>query len=179
MPREKPFFERAPSFARGLGFWGLIRRGRWPNAHGVTSAVAEAAEHAPSDPRPLYMVRVAGPGNTSWRVAVRAGDPVAAAVVLSARGHIVLGVEPGRLEKPKNRRPVAKACSNCAYDLRSLPVGSCREVVCPECGVTNLPVEFPQIEALRDRRRDWRLTMMFVKVLVVVIGALLLLAWLG
>lgn len=125
----------------------------------------------------MFMVRVAGPGKTSWRVAVRADDPAAAGAVLAARGHTVLGVEAGRLERPRPRRRPAKVCSNCAYDLRGLPAGDCFEVVCPECGVTNLTPEHPRT-GRNDGARHWRTFALLSKTLVIVVITAVVLLWL-
>lgn len=125
----------------------------------------------------MFTVRVAGPGKTAWRVTVRADDPAAARAVLSARGHTVLGVEAGRLPRPRPRRRPPKACSNCAYDLRGLPAGDCFEVVCPECGVTNLPPAWPRTD-WNDRARRWSMFALLTKTLIIVVITAVVLLWL-
>lgn len=103
----------------------------------------------------LFSVRVTA-GHDHWRVLVRAATDVAAAEKVTSRGHQVVLVETARAEDLRlgGPRKAPTICLNCQYSLRGLGHGEAMEVLCPECGVTNLPMELPaKIDVVGKRRR--------------------------
>lgn len=106
----------------------------------------------------LFTVRVAGPGTSHWGVVVRAAGEDAASASVAARGHRVVGVKRGMAARPARERPLLGQCVRCGYSLARLPEGEAGEVMCPECGVINVPGA-PAAERLvkiRVRRRVMR-----------------------
>ncbi len=110
-----------------------------------------------SEPAPqLFTVTVRGPGKSRWGVVVRAPDESSAGRNVESRGHTVLAVRPGMIERSFRRLPRA-ACIRCGYSLADLPPGAASEVMCPECGVINTPEAVPLKVQLRTRRSVVRL----------------------
>jgi hypothetical protein len=129
----------------------------------------------PPGPAPnLYAVSVQGPGRTRWRVLVRAESEDAAAANVASRGHTVLGVSEGVVRTPPIECRARGACIRCGYTLAHLPAGDAGEIMCPECGVINVPDALTlRVAEHRARRRGLRLSLWLV------IVAAVLLLWLS
>lgn len=131
----------------------------------------------------LFAVRVTGPGRVRWRVLVRAPDGPAAAARIASRGHDVLEVAPAAdpsLERLQGRKPPT-ICLNCRYSLRGLEAGEAKEITCPECGVTNLPLDLPDMIDQMSRRGSvrivrraaWAFASLVIMVLIIVLARVL------
>lgn len=110
-----------------------------------------------AEPQHLFTVVVAGPGKIRWGVVVRAADEAAAAGNVESRGHAVLSVRAGLARPPHERFP-RSTCIRCGYSLVDLPAGAASEIMCPECGVINVPDATPERvvrQRIRTRRMRW------------------------
>jgi predicted nucleic acid-binding Zn ribbon protein len=124
----------------------------------------------------LFTVVVRGPGKSRWGIVVRAPDEAAARASVDARGHTVDAVRP-RGRHAEMPRLVLGGCVRCGYSLARLPGGAAGEVMCPECGVINVPgAEMEErrevLQARRKRARVTRVLFYMLVALVVLMGLL-------
>lgn len=102
-----------------------------------------------------------------WGIVLRATDADAARAMAAARGHRVLDVCEGQRRAEIPKPGVPGACIRCGYTLLQIPVGAAGEVMCPECGVVNLPTT--PLEELHDPviRRSRRTSLFMLAFLTV------------
>lgn len=105
----------------------------------MTDAAASAAREDENWRGGLFTVVVAGPGKLRWGIVVRAADAASARANVEARGHKAIAVRHGAGKGPPATRLTLGACIRCGYTLARLPAGAAGEVMCPECGVINVP----------------------------------------
>jgi hypothetical protein len=119
----------------------------------------------------LFTVVVRHNEKIRWGVVVRAADEGAARALVEAQGHTVEVVRPGMAAGGPGS--VLGGCERCGYSLVRLPRGAAGEVMCPECGMINVPGA-----AIEARRQVLRARMKRVRavrlVFYVLVGAVVL-----
>jgi phage FluMu protein Com len=134
-------------------------------------------EHGSSAAGEVFTVVVAGPGRLRWGVVVRASGEEEARASAERRGHQVLAVRAGATPGAAATR-VLGACIRCGYSLARLPAGAAGEVMCPECGIINVPTAplEARLGVLQRQRRLLRLVtyaLVGALVMIVVVAVLL------
>lgn len=105
----------------------------------MTMADDAAANDPGSWKGDLFTVVIAGPGQLRWGIIVRAEDEPSALAMVEARGHQVFAVRKGTEKGQAATKLTLGNCIACKYSLADLPAGNAGEVMCPECGLVNLP----------------------------------------